>query len=124
MKTLTLLTTLLILMGCQKNQNPMLEKSKTVEHVSFKINENFSVDEGKNAMKLINGFVSEQPGFIARVTSVNDNNEFLDIVFWESLPEAKAAAKKIEEQPSLAKSFEVIDMESMVFGHFEVFNVQ
>lgn len=100
----------------------MLENATVVERVSFKVNKGFSPEDGKKAMLMLNQFVTMQPGYVARVTSLDKTDMFLDIVYWETLESAEAAAKNIMKEESLSEVFDIINQESMVFGHFEVFN--
>ncbi len=123
MKRFITITAFIILTSCEQHQNKMLENATIVERVSFKVNKGFSNEDGQQAMLKLNEFVATQPGYVARVTSIDTNNVFLDIVYWKTLENAKAAAENIMNEESIQEVFDIIDKESMVFGHFEVFNI-
>jgi len=45
-------------------------------------------------MNALNDFVSQQVGFVGRKTSVAEDRQFLDLVFWTDLSCAKASYEK------------------------------
>ena len=110
-------------MRCGKGAKKMkMEKATIVEMVHFKTKEGVTAETAKNAMRQMNSFVSNQPGFVARKTSVAKDTIFLDIVFWEDMGSAKTAAEKVNAMEGAEKIFEVIDQSSMTLEHFEIFN--
>lgn len=100
----------------------MVKKATIVELVLFKKNNEISQAEAENQMSELNEFISKQSGFISRKTSVSDDGEFLDIVFWTDLESATIASEKAMKNPKTLKTFEVIDEKSMTFKHFSIFN--
>ena len=112
----------ILTIGCQQTEKPMLEKSTIVERVNFKVNPRFNIVQAKEAMKVMNDFVMRQPGYVGRVTSLSENDEFLDLVFWETLEDAKSASEKLMKEKDIVEAISVIDNESMQFGHFKIFN--
>ena len=114
---------MLLFVNCMLESKKInMEKATIVEMVYFKTNQGITADEAKNAMQKMNDFASNQPGFVARRTSVSKDNTFLDIVFWEDLKSAKTAAEEIMKMEGAEKVFEVIDQKSMIMEHFEIFN--
>ncbi len=98
-----------------------MSEAKIVEMVLFHLNEGVSIEEGKIAMKALNDFVSQQAGFVGRKTSLADDGQFLDLVFWTDLKAAKTASEKAMQEERLIPHFSVIKQESMTFKHFESF---
>lgn len=98
-----------------------MNEAKIVELVLFNLNEGVTLEEGKKAMQALNEFVSQQTGFISRKTSIAEDGQFLDLVFWTDLNSAKAASEKAMQEESLLPHFSVINQESMTFKHFEAF---
>ncbi|MDW3195589.1 MAG: hypothetical protein R8G66_24650 [Cytophagales bacterium] len=98
-----------------------MNETKIVELVLFNLNDGVSLEEGKKAMKALNEFVSQQAGFVSRKTSVAEDGQFLDLVFWTDLQSAKAASEKAMQEQSIMPHFSVINQESMTFKHFEAF---
>lgn len=101
-----------------------MKEAGIVEMVMFNTNENVPVKDGKKAMEALSDFVSQQPGFISRTTSVTKEGEFLDLVFWTNLTSAQTASEKAMKNETLLKHFGVIDQSTMTFKHFEVFHHQ
>ncbi len=98
-----------------------MNEAKIVEMVLFNLNEGVSLEEGKKAMAALNEFVSQQAGFVSRKTSIAEDGQFLDLVFWTDLNAAQTASEKAKQEESLMPHFAVIKQESMVFKHFEAF---
>lgn len=100
----------------------MVKKATIVELVLFKKNNGISQAEAENQISELNDFIGKQSGFISRKTSVSDDGEFLDIVFWTDLESAIIASEKAMKNPKTLKTFEIIDEKSMTFKHFSIFN--
>lgn len=98
-----------------------MNEAKIVEMVLFNLNEGVSLEEGKKAMQALNYFVSQQAGFVRRKTSIAEDGQFLDLVFWTDLSAAKAASEKAMHEERLLPHFAVINQDSMTFKHFESF---
>ena len=100
----------------------MDKESKVVEMVLFKLKEGVTNENAKIALTELNKFIAHRPGFISRTTSVSENNEFLDLVYWTDLKSAVSASEMAMKDPLALKSFEVIDEKTMSFEHFLIFN--
>lgn len=96
-------------------------EAKIVEMVLFNLNEGVSIEEGKKAMQALNEFVSQQSGFVGRKTSLAEDGQFLDLVFWTDRKAARTASEKVIQEEQLIPHFSVIKQESMMFKHFESF---
>ena len=105
-------------------KNLSMKQVKCVEMVLFRPQENVNNDELMEAMMATNEIVKNFDGFIQRSTSINENGEFLDVVYWESKEQALQAAAKVQEMPEVMKNFALIDPNSIKMEHFEVFAVQ
>jgi len=117
--------TVLIISSCnnlEQKQSKMKEKATTVEMVLFKINEGIDKETAKKAITELNEFVSKQKGFISRKTSISDDNQFLDIIYWTDLQSAKTASEKAMENPKTLEAFEVMNENDMIFKYFSIFN--
>jgi len=100
----------------------MKEKATTVEMVLFKINEGIDKETAKKAITELNEFVSKQKGFISRKTSISDDNQFLDIIYWTDLQSAKTASEKAMENPKTLEAIKVMNENDMIFKYFSIFN--
>lgn len=111
----------LINSGCT-NSNFEMKEAKIIEMVYWSPKEEVSVEEMKSQITKLNEFVSKQKGFVSRKTAMADDHTFLDIVYWKSLADAKAASDQAMKEADLMKVFDLIDEETMLFKHFETFN--
>ena len=99
-----------------------MEKATVIEMVLFKVKEGIEIELAQKELSKVNDFLSEQEGFISRKISISDDGQFLDIVFWEDMNTAMAAANKIMQSPDAMKIFSIIDQKTQLFKHFKVFN--
>ena len=99
-----------------------MKKATVIEMVLFRTNEGVTSEEAKSKLMNVNKFLVNQEGFISRKISVSDDGEFLDIVYWADMNSATAAANNLMKDPEICKNFSIIDEETQVFKHFEIFN--
>jgi len=103
-----------------------LAKKVTVEWAPFRLAE--GVDEAAllaASAALQSEFVSKQNGFIKRELVKANDNQWVDIVYWNSLEDAEQAAKNAMNSPVCFKYFELMvgadpDDPSAGVLHFEV----
>jgi len=103
-----------------------LSKKVTVEWAPFQLAE--GVDEATllaTSEALQSEFVSKQSGFIKRELLKANDNQWVDLVYWNSLEEAEQAAKNAANSPVCFKYFELMvgadpDDPSAGVLHFEV----
>ncbi|NHF60708.1 hypothetical protein FK220_015235 [Flavobacteriaceae bacterium TP-CH-4] len=93
-----------------------------IEVVRFKGNPAFSTVQVQEAMAKTNAYIKEFDGFIKRTISVNEEGEFLDIVYWESMQQAKNAAIELQQNPKIMEHFKVIDFSTVTMKHFNSFS--
>ncbi|GAL61781.1 antibiotic biosynthesis monooxygenase family protein [Algibacter lectus] len=65
-------------------------------------------------------FTAKQPGFIKRQSGINENGEYVVLVYWESLENAKASMEKFMTDPSVAKYASMIDGVSMKMSRYHI----
>jgi len=104
------------------SQNIKTEKATIIEMVLFNINDGISKKEAQKSITQLNQFVSQQKGFISRKTSVSEDNQFLDIVYWADLESAENASEKAMKNPETLEIFKIIKEEGMIFKHYSIFN--
>jgi hypothetical protein len=90
-----------------------------VEVVIWKTKSNFTEEEALYKAKSVNKFVENQKGFISRNLSKNEQGEWLDLVYWNSIEDAQAAAKLAQSSEICQPFFDTINMDSMKFYHFK-----
>ena len=65
-------------------------------------------------------FTSKQPGFIRRQSGVDDEGDYVVIVYWESLADADASMGKFMSDASVADYAEMIDAPTMKMSRYAI----
>ena len=93
---------------------------KVLELVVFKLDEGVSREQFLGTNDAVSSWISTQPGFISRELSYDaEGDRWVDILWWESMEEAGAAAELAMSSESCAPMFALIDMESTLMLHGE-----
>ena len=122
-KVIVILTIVLFTSCKQEQQNlKVMKQANVIEMVYWSPKKGVLKETTIEVMKKLNGFVKEQRGFISRSTSVSIDGKFLDIVYWETLDDATKASELAMQQPTMVEVFSLIDEETMMFKHFDIFN--
>jgi len=112
---------MLVGLACQsQTQEKIEQKVGTIEIVKFKLKSGITPEEGKEKLLLLNQCVKEFDGFIERKLTVNEEGEWLDIVYWTSKDAALKAAEQVTKNPKALEAFAVIDESSMMMGHYNL----
>ncbi|MEM7734905.1 MAG: antibiotic biosynthesis monooxygenase [Deinococcota bacterium] len=91
-----------------------------IELVRFKLVEDTLVNEFTLAWQDTMPVVAEMSGFIKRELMHNEEtDEWVDLVHWESMKEAKDAAAQISSIPAFAPFGQMIDTTTMVMSHLQ-----
>lgn len=99
---------------------PMNDKKvNAIELVIFKPKTRVDHGEVKNSMESLNPILKSYQGFIHRQLAKSSDGRWVDLVFWETMEDAKFAADDIMKNETAARVFEVIDEEEMSFFHFK-----
>jgi hypothetical protein len=69
------------------------------------------------AAEAVNTWVAQQPGFINRTLSQDEDGHWLDHVTWADMASARTAAAKVMEEPTLAPFMALIDPASIDMRH-------
>ncbi len=100
------------------DQNKVIKQGKVVELVIWKAKKDFTEGEVLERAKAVNKFIASRPGFLYRDLAKNENGEWLDFLYWDSMENAEVAAKAAQGSRLCHPFFETIDMEAMKFYHF------
>lgn len=65
-------------------------------------------------------FTIKQPGFIKRQSGINQNGEYVVLVYWETLEDAQASMEKFMSDPSVADYASMIEGSSMKMSRYTV----
>lgn len=95
-------------------------EAKVVELVVFKLNEGVTPDELLATNGAVSRWAAEQPGFVSRDMAYDaEGDRWIDVVWWRSMEDARAAADAAMHSASCAPMFALIDMESTLMVHGE-----
>ena len=93
-------------------------EGKVLELVVYKLNEAVSREQFLATNGPASTWLSKQPGFISRELIYDaEGDRWVDIVWWQALEEAHAAAELAMSSESCSPMFRLIDMESMLMLH-------
>ncbi len=96
-------------------------EQKVLELVVFKLNEGVSREQFLATNDAVSAWIRTQPGFISRELSYDaEGDRWIDVVWWESLEQAQAAAEEAMTSEDCAPMFALIDMESTLMVHGEL----
>ncbi len=96
------------------------EGGKVLELVVFDVRAGTSPEEFLGTVDAVSSWIAEQPGFVSRsLVEDRQGGQWIDIVWWQSLKEAQAAASRAMSSESCAPMFGLIDMESTLMAHGE-----
>ncbi len=124
---LMLLTSLIIFSCNQKGSTILDDKTKVIsqktvmEVTTFNIQSTIEPKKfNERDAKVEANFTKHQPGFIKRQSGVDENGQYVVIVFWESAKDADASMQKFMSDPSVADYAQMIDGPSMEMSRYEM----
>ena len=95
-------------------------QTKVLELVVFKLAEGVSREQFLATVDAVSSWISAQPGFISRELCHDaEGDRWIEVVWWKTMADAKAAAQKAMTSESCAPMFALIDMESTLMIHAE-----
>ncbi len=96
------------------------DEGKVLELVVFELRADTSREQLLGTVDAVSAWIAEQPGFVSR-TLVEDHEggRWIDVVWWRSMEEARAAAERAMSSESCAPMFGLIDMNSTLMVHGE-----
>jgi hypothetical protein len=94
---------------------------KVLELVVFNLAEGVSRERFLGSVDAVSDWISRQPGFISRELSHDpEADRWIEVVWWRTLDEARAAAELAMTSESCAPMFSLIDMDSTLMLHGEL----
>ena len=92
-----------------------------LEIVSFSVKDGIDTEAFlKASAEMEQSFAQKQDGFIERTLAKDANNQWVDVVVWQSMEAATNAAKNAMESPACAPFFGMIDEESINMSHYSI----
>jgi hypothetical protein len=91
---------------------------QVLELAIFRLKEGATREQLLGTVDAVSEWARSQPGFISRdLTYVDDNDTWIDVLWWENLQAAHAAAEVAMTSESCAPMFALIDMEATQMLH-------
>ena len=87
------------------------------EIVSFKLNSGVNEAQFLRDAQKTGPIVRAASGFISRQLSKGEDGRWSDYILWQSLKQAKEAAKTVVNDPAFAPFGQAIDFETVVMRH-------
>jgi hypothetical protein len=109
------LISLFILGGLVMSQS----EQQVIEVVIFKVQQGVLDEAFLQAANALMPDLTNMPGFIKRELGKDQDGseQWVDIVYWETLEQAQQAAQQMMQLPSAAPFMGMIDVESMTMMH-------
>lgn len=91
--------------------------NSTIELVTFRARQGVTNQQLETQGAALEGFLKEQPGFLYRSLSVDEDGLWYDIVYWKTMSDAESAAEKFKQNQLGMAMMELIDMDSARMRH-------
>jgi len=91
----------------------------TVEVVLLKLNSGVSDADFVEATAAMLPDLQSTPGFIRRELLKAEDGQWIDVIHWQSLPEALQAAETIMSWPNTQRFIQMIDPSSITMMHLD-----
>lgn len=118
-KLIVVVTVVVLAISCKKEQNTVTPSILEVTTFSLKSSANEQIFNTLDA-EVEENFTSKQPGFIRRESAVNENGEYVVLVYWKTLADAQASMKKFMTDASVGEYAGLIEGASMKMNRFEI----
>jgi hypothetical protein len=94
--------------------------AKVLELVVFRLNEGVTRDQLLGTAGAVSAWIAGQPGFVSRELSYDaEGDRWIEVVWWQTLADARAAAERAMTSDSCAPMFALIDMGAALMVHGE-----
>lgn len=96
------------------------DDGEVLELVVFGLRAGTSREELVGTVDAVSSWIAQQPGFVSRsLVEEADGGRWIDVVWWQSMAEARAAAERAMTSEACAPMFGLIDMQSTLMVHGE-----
>lgn len=92
--------------------------NEAIEVVIFKAKTGVTDSQLQAAASAITPILSAMPGFIRRDLGESEGGDYMDVIHWQDLAAAEAAAEKVMTIAQCVAFFDLIDQSQMQFMHF------
>lgn len=117
-KLLILVIVGILITGCK---NEKISDPIVLEVTSFKLKTTTNIHTFQELDGAIeNNFTNKQPGFIKRQSAVNENGEYVVLVYWKTIADADASMQKFMKDNSVANYASMIDASTMTMSRYTI----
>ena len=93
-------------------------EEKALELVVYKLGEGVSREQFLGTNEAVSSWIATQPGFVSRDLAYDAEGDlWTDVIWWETMDDAHAAAELSTTSESCAPMFALIDMRSALMLH-------
>ncbi len=93
-------------------------RAEVIEYVTFKALDGVDKQELAGIAIAVNANLQENyPGFVERTVSLQDDGTWVEVVFWEDMPSAKAALDKFLADPLNKTFLSMVNPDSVVLTY-------
>ena len=97
------------------------QAEKVLELVVFRLRDGVSREQIVGTADAVSDWAAEQPGFVSRELAHDaEGDRWIDVVWWETMADAQAAAELAMSSEACAPMFALIDMESTLMVHADL----
>lgn len=101
--------------------NDMKKKEIIIEVTSFKIKADVDVAVfEKRDREIKKQYTKKQPGFLKRLSGVNENGEYVVVVYWKTMADAEASMTKFMSDSAVADYAAMIDGPTMKMSRYKM----
>jgi hypothetical protein len=94
---------------------------KVLELVVFKLREGVTREQFLGTVDPVSAWIAGQAGFVSRELSYDaDADRWIEVVRWDTMEDAHAAAELATTSESCAPMFALIDMDSALMAHADL----
>jgi len=98
--------------------------TNVIELVTYKLKADADLSQLRDTHEEVNAWLLQQPGFLYRSLSQDEQSTWFDIVYWENMETAKAAGEAFMSAPAGQALMTVCDMDSCFMRHMTVETAQ
>jgi hypothetical protein len=93
-------------------------EGKVLELVVYKLDQSVSREQFLDTNDAVSSWIGRQPGFLSReLVYDGDGDRWVDVIWWETMEDARAAAALSQTSESCAPMFALIDADSVLMLH-------
>lgn len=94
-----------------------MKDANVVEVVLFKPQASIKREAILETLSVMQATVEAKKGFVSRQVLENEDGQWLDLLWWESLDDALKAAEEVQHDPELAPHFAIFEGAEMTMMH-------